>query len=135
MHSVQTAKTRQTISFAHGDLTREIIGAFYRIYNHLGQGFVETVYTRSLSVELSDRGILCQLEAPLTVRYRDVVVGEFRVDLLVEDAVIIEMKAAEKLIESHSRQLRNYLKASGHSVGLLLNVGPSPMVRRMISTQ
>ncbi len=80
MREVRSADIRHTLSLLHGDLTREIIGAFYRVYNTLGQGFVEAVYTRSLSVELSDRGICCQLEAPLTVRYRDIVVGEFRVE-------------------------------------------------------
>ncbi len=126
--------TRDALQLAHGELTREIIGAFHDVYNELGHGFVESVYVRSLLVALDDRGIFGELEAPLIVRYRDTIVGRFRVDLLVEGTVIVEMKTGEKIVTAHQRQLLNYLRASGLAVGLVLNVGERPSVRRMIWT-
>ncbi len=126
--------TRDALQLAHGAITGEIIGAFHDVYNELGHGFVESVYVRSLLVALDDRGIFGELEAPLIVRYRDTIVGRFRVDLLVEGTVIVEMKTGEKIVTAHQRQLLNYLRASGLAVGLVLNVGERPSVRRMIWT-
>jgi GxxExxY protein len=85
-------------------------------------------------VALSARAIACEREAPLTVRYRGVIVGAFRADLLVERAIIVEVKVSEKITTLHQRQLLNYLRVSGLSVGLILNVGERPSVRRMIWT-
>ncbi len=126
--------TRDALQLAHGDLTREIIGAFHDVYNDLGHGYVESVYVRSLMVALGDRGISYEREAPLIVRFRGTIVGTFRVDLLVERTIIVEMKTGEKIVPVHERQLLNYLRASRLSVGLVLNVGERPSVRRMIWT-
>jgi GxxExxY protein len=127
-------KTREAVHLAHSALTGDVIGAFFQVYNELGEGFVESVYSKALVVEIDRRGIQCEREAPLVVRYRDTVVGEFRVDVLVACTVIVELKTAERIVDAHERQLRNYLKAAGLSVGLLLNVGDKPTVRRMIRT-
>jgi GxxExxY protein len=125
---------RDVLTLAHGALTHQVIGAFYDVYNALGEGFVESVYAKSLVVALGDRGLNCEREAKLVVRFRDTIVGEFRVDVLVADTVIVELKTAERIVAGHERQLRNYLKASGLTVGLLFIVSDRPIVKRMIWT-
>jgi GxxExxY protein len=124
--------TRAGLELVHGDLTRQIIGAFYDVYNALGQGFVEAVYQRALPVALSARGIQCEREVPMSVIYKGVHVGEYRADLVVENKVIVESKVALKIIPIHEIQLVNYLKASRISVGLVLNFGPQPTFRRLL---
>ena len=127
-------QTRGALALAHGDLTGQVIGAFYDVYNDLWRGYVESVYARSMVVELSARAIACEREAPLVVRYRDIIVGEFRADLLVERKIIVEVKVGDKITAAHQRQLLNYLRVSGLSVGLILNVGERPSVKRLIWT-
>ena len=127
-------QTRDALALAHGDLTGQVIGAFYDVYNDLWRGYVESVYARSMVVELSARAIACEREAPLVVRYRDIIVGEFRADLLVERKIIVEVKVGDKITAAHQRQLLNYLRVSGLSVGLILNVGERPSVKRLIWT-
>jgi GxxExxY protein len=126
--------TREGLELVHGDLTRQIIGAFYDVYNALGQGFVEAVYQRAMPVALAARGIECQREVPLSVSYKGVNVGEFRADLVVERKVIVESKVASKIIPVHEIQLVNYLRASKIAVGLVLNFGPQPTFRRLLLT-
>lgn len=126
---------RDALDLAHGEITQKIIGAFHDVYNDIGDGYFESVYVRSLVVALGDRGITCEREAGLTVRFRDTIVGQFRVDLLVERAIIVEVKVGEKIVSLHERQLINYLRASGLNVGLVLNVGTRPSVRRVIWTR
>ena len=118
----------------HAQLTEQVIEAFYTVYNELGWGFLESVYEQGLAHELEMRGLRVHRQRELTVRYRDVVVGEFRVDLLVEEALIVEIKAAAALAPAHESQLLNYLRASGLEVGLLLNFGPRPSIRRRVLT-
>lgn len=120
--------------YPHGRITSEIAGAFYRVYNELGRGFVEIVYRRALAMELAERGLKVRTEAPLVVRFRGVVVGAFRADLLVEGAVIVEVKACRALTPEHAPQVLNYLRASGLEVGLLVNFGPTPTLRRFAFT-
>ncbi len=126
--------TREGLALLHGDLTREIIGAFYDVYNGLGHGFVETVYQRALPIALKARGVQCERERPLTVRFMGTVVGDYRADLVVEDRVIVETKVAEKIVPVHELQLLNYLKATGINVGIILNFGPKATFRRMLLT-
>ena len=126
---------QDALQLAHGELTKEIIDAFHTVFNELGDGFVESVYVRALQTELRFRQVPTQREAPLTVYYRDEVVGEFRVDLLVDDLIIVELKTAEKIAKPHERQVLNYLKAADHPVGLILNVSDRPTVRRKIWTR
>jgi GxxExxY protein len=130
-----TEKTMQSgLALMHGDLTRKIIGAFFDVYNEVGPGYVEAVYQRALPVMLGERGVCTEIERPVTIQFHGVVIGEYRVDLVVGDSVIVECKVATKILPIHEVQLLNYLKATGLSVGLILNFGSEPSFRRMLLT-
>ena len=116
----------------HGGLTRQIIGAFYEVYNELGRGFLESVYQRALALALRQRGVRAELEAPLEVCFRGVVVGTFRADIVADDRIILEVKAGKAIDDAHRAQLLNYLRATGLEVGLLLNFGPRPEFVRLL---
>jgi GxxExxY protein len=118
--------------YLQSDLTGSIINAFYCVYNELGFGFLEKVYENALAFELRQRGYQVVQQAPIPVWYHDVKVGEYYADLLVNDCVILELKAAEGLIVEHEAQLLNYLRATRVQVGLLLNFGPKPQIRRKV---
>jgi len=120
------------MTFKHSALTSAIIGAFYDVYNELGYGFLEKVYENSLTHELKKRGLHVQQQAPIKVYYDELLVGQYFADLLVNEAVIIELKAAESIAEEHEAQLLNYLKATDIDVGLILNFGPKPQVMRKV---
>lgn len=123
--------TRAGVELIHGDLTRQVIGAFYDVYNTLGYGFAESVYQHALPIALRKRGLNSEREVLLTVRYEGITVGTYRADLVVEDKVIVESKVAEKIVPVFEMQLLNYLKATGINVGLILNFGPRATFRRM----
>jgi GxxExxY protein len=127
-------KVGDAVRLAHGEITHEIIGAFYDVYNGLGHGFVESVYAKALRIALKMRGVHFELEVPLTVHYLDQLVGEFRADLVVEGCVIVELKAADKVVGAHESQMLNYLRAAKLQVGLILNFGPRASTRRLIWT-
>jgi len=114
----------------HVFLTRAIIAAFYQVYGELGYGFLEKVYERAMSQELGHRGLKFRAQQPIRISYRQTLIGEYFADLLVDDRVIVELKAVESLGTSHTAQLLNYLKATRYEVGLLLNFGPKPQIRR-----
>jgi GxxExxY protein len=118
------------LSFKHTDTTELIIRAFYTVYNMLGYGFLERVYGNALAIELGKLGVEAIQEAPIVVYYDNRVIGEYFVDLLVADTVIVELKAVRRLLEEHEAQLLNYLKATSYEVGLLLNFGPKPQIKR-----
>ena len=118
------------LPFKHAQLTKEIIGAFYAVYNALGYGFLEKVYENALAIELREKQLRVVQQMPIAVHYRSQMVGEYVVDLLVNDLVILEIKAAKVLAEEHEAQLLNYLKATPYEVGLLLNFGPKPQHKR-----
>jgi GxxExxY protein len=120
------------MEYKHSDLTSAIIGAFYDVYNELGYGFLEKVYENALAYELNKRGLSIQQQAPIKVYYDELLVGQYFADLLVEDAIIIELKAAEGIAEEHEAQLLNYLKATEIDIGLILNFGPKPQVMRKV---
>lgn len=126
--------TREALRLAHGELTGQIIDSFYTVYNELGEGFVESVYTRALQIELEFRGIESERESPMKVHYRDKVVGDFRVDLLVVGTIVVEVKTADRIAKPHEKQMLNYLRASRRPVGLILNAGDRPTVKRKILT-
>jgi GxxExxY protein len=109
--------------FFYKELTYNTIGAAMEVHRVLGPGFVESVYEEALAHEFELREISYQRQADLRVKYKGVVAGEFRADFLVDDRVIVELKAVKHLNEVHEAQLINYLKATGHRVGLLLNFG------------
>ena len=116
----------------HEDITELIIKAFYTVYNTLGYGFLEKVYENAMAFELGKLGLYVVPQAPVTVYYDDHSVGNYNVDLLVKDAVIVELKATRTLAPENEAQLLNYLKATVYEVGLLLNFGPKPQVKRKI---
>ena len=116
--------------FKHDDVTELIIQAFYLVYNTLGYGFSEKVYENAMALELRRRGVKVIQQAPIHVYYAGEVVGEYFADLLVADAVIVELKAVQALLDQHDAQLLNYLKATMYEVGLLLNFGVKPQVKR-----
>jgi GxxExxY protein len=116
--------------YKHSDLTEQIIGAFYAVYSALGYGFLENVYVKALVIELKNRGMDAKKEFPIEVYYAGQQVGEYYADLIVNDLVILEIKAVKSLIDEHEAQLLNYLKATPYEVGLLLNFGPKPETKR-----
>lgn len=116
----------------HSELTSQIIEAFYDVYNALGYGFLERVYENALALELRDRGLQVTAQAQIKVYYRGSEVGDYFADLLIEDRIIVELKAVDRLADEHFAQLLNYLKATEIEVGLLLNFGPKPEVKRKI---
>ena len=118
--------------FKHADITDLIIKAFYRVYGELGYGFLEKVYRNSMAIELRKLELDVVTEARIAVHYDGQVVGEYFADLLVADAVIVELKAVRRLLEEHEAQLLNYLKATPYEVGLLLNFGPKPEIKRKV---
>ncbi len=111
------------IRFPHKDVTEAIIGSAFEVYNHLGYGFLHRVYQRSLQVELMRRGFRGNLEKRITVRYKEVIVGEYDGDMIVNDAVLVEIKIAPQYDKRDEAQLLNMLKATGLKVGILLNFG------------
>ena len=118
----------------HKEITSEIIAAFYAVYNILGYGFLEKVYENALILELRKKGLTVKKQVPIKVKYEGQIIGEYFADLFVEDKVIVELKAVEKIISVHNAQLLNYLKATEMEVGLLLNFGPKAEFKRKIFT-
>jgi GxxExxY protein len=104
-------------------LTKIILESCFEVSNELGIGFVESVYQNALLISLRQKGLKAEKEVVLKVKFRNVTVGEFKVDILVEDKVIIELKAVNALVSEHKAQTINYLKASEIEVGLLVNFG------------
>lgn len=118
----------------HEGITGGILKAFYNVYNHLGFGFLEKVYERSMVIELQKLGFEVKSQQKIDVFYDEFQVGEYYADLIVEDKVIVELKAGEHLIDEHEAQLYNYLKATNIEVGLLLNFGKVAEKTRKIFT-
>lgn len=118
----------------HQDITDKIISAFYKVYNELGFGFLERVYENAMFDELVAAGLHCERQKPIKVYYNGKIVGDYFADIIVNDCVIIELKAAETLMEEHELQLINYLKATEVEVGLLMNFGEKPQFKRKIFT-
>jgi GxxExxY protein len=116
-------KPEDEIAFLHKEITEAIIGSAFEVYNHLGYGFLHRVYQRSLQVELMRRGFSGDLEKRTTVRYKDVIVGEYDGDMIVNGVVLVEIKIAPQYDKRDEAQLLNVLKATGLKVGMLLNFG------------
>jgi GxxExxY protein len=118
----------------HSDTTDLILKAFYKVYNSLGYGFLEKVYENALCIELSASGLQLHQQYPIQVFYQKQPVGEYFADIIVNDLIILELKAAEGLRDEHAAQLTNYLKATKKEVGLLLNFGIKPEFKRIVFT-
>lgn len=115
-------------------LTERVIGCAYRVHNGLGAGFLEKVYENAMCLELDRSGISVRQQAPIPVTYRGQVVGDFAADLLIDDRLVVELKAVQQIIKEHEVQLVNYLAATGIEDGLLINFGSSVEVRRKYRT-
>lgn len=118
-------------TLAERELTAEIIGGFYHVYNHLGFGNLEVNHCRALEIVLRQRGLRVEREYPARVYFEGIPVGFHRVDMLVERKVIVEVKSTDVLPAFARRQLRNYLCALRLQVGLILHFGPQPKVYRI----
>jgi len=116
--------------FKYKDITEKIIEAFYQVYNTLGYGFLEKVYENAMLIELKKLGLTATPQSPIKVYYEEQIIGEYFADILVDGKVIVEIKSAKSLTEEHEAQLLNYLKATDIEVGLLLNFGPKPEIKR-----
>jgi GxxExxY protein len=114
-------------------LTREVIGGFYKVYNIMGHGFLEPVYSKAFYIELRRRGLRVKREVTVTAFYEQYPVGHFRVDLLVEDRLAVELKAGRTTVPEDRQQLQNWLRASNLTLGLLFHFGPRPAFYRLIS--
>jgi GxxExxY protein len=118
--------------FKHGEITQKIIGVFYEVYNELGHGFLESVYEKSLELALNSMNLKVCRQIEIPVSFRGHPVGIFSADMLVENCVLLELKAARALDSSHTAQLLNYLRATDIEVGLLLNFGLKPEFKRLL---
>jgi GxxExxY protein len=124
-----------TDNYKHSDITAIIIKAFYNVYNKLGYGFLEKVYENALLIELRKLGLECVPQYPIEVYYDGVKVGFYIADIIVNNCVIIEVKAAEGICEEHEAQLTNYLRATDIEVGLLLNFGKKAEFKRKVFSE
>lgn len=122
------------MEYLHSDITGEILKAFYDVYNELGYGFLERVFKNALYKELTKQGFDCSTERSIPVYYQGEVVGDFFADIIVDNTIILELKAVKTILPEHEAQLMNYLRATDAEVGLLLNFGPNPQQRRIVFT-
>jgi len=114
------------------ELTDRIIKIFYKVYNKLGYGFLEKVYVNAMMIEFRRAGIKATAQSPIRVLYEKEIVGEYFADILVDEKVIVEIKASRSLTQDNEAQLLNYLKATDVEVGLLLNFGPKAELKRKL---
>jgi GxxExxY protein len=116
----------------HKEVTDRILNGFYTVYNQMGYGFLEKVYENALAIQLRKLGLQVVCQHPIRVYFDGQVVGEFFADMLVNDLVVVEIKAVRTLLTEHEAQLLNYLNATTYEVGLLLNFGPKPDIKRKV---
>lgn len=117
-------------NYKHSELTALIIGIFYDVYNELGFGFLESVYRKAMRFALLEKNLTAEEEVEVSVLFRGKNVGDFKADLLVNRTILIELKTAENLVPAHEAQVLNYLRATSLELGLLMNFGPKPQIRR-----
>ena len=116
------------------DLSKKIIGAALEVHRELGPGFLENIYEEALKVDLNEHGLHFESQKTIEIEYLGVVVGTHRLDLVVEETIIVELKAVNEIADVHLAQLRSYLKATGLKVGLLLNFAkPTLQIRRVVN--
>lgn len=119
-------------NYKHSELTDTVIGVFYEVYNELGFGFLESVYRNSLRHALLDKGLSVEQEVAVSVFFRGHNVGDFRADLVVNRTILLELKTAEQIVAAHESQVLNYLRSTALELGLILNFGPRPQLRRLL---
>ena len=116
----------------HSEITGKVLGAFFQVYKELGYGFSEKVYENALAILLRELGLTVEQQVSITVYFQGQIVGEYIADLIVNGVVLLELKAVRNLIDQHSAQTLNYLKATKIEVGLLLNFGPKAEYKRKV---
>lgn len=116
----------------HEEITEKIIKSYFKVYNTLGYGFLEKVYENALAIELRKKGLEVKCQYPISVKYESEVVGQYYADIIINDIVVIEIKATKEISEEHEFQLINYLKATNIELGLLMNFGKEAEYRRKI---
>jgi GxxExxY protein len=116
----------------HKELTDQILKSFFDVYNELGHGFLEKVYQNAMFLKLKKRGFQVEAQKRIKVYYQNIVVGDYYADLIVNNLVILELKATEAIVREFECQLINYLRATHIEVGLLLNFGANPEFRRKV---
>jgi len=121
-------------NYLHSELSDKILKVFYKVYNILGYGFLEKVYENAMMIELRKSGLVCSQQQLVDVFYDDKKVGVYYADIIVENKIIIELKAAEGICPENEAQLVNYLRATDIEVGLLLNFGKTPQHKRRVLT-
>lgn len=119
-------------SLKHKEITDRIIKGFYEVYNELGDGFIESVYERALYIVLLSYGLQVEKQKDIAVYFRGQVIGEYRADLVVDEKIIVEIKAVRGIVPEHEAQIINYLKATDMEIGLLVNFGQKPEFKRFI---
>ncbi|MFA6980480.1 MAG: GxxExxY protein [Ignavibacteriaceae bacterium] len=122
-------------NFLYSEITDLILKAFFKVYNKLGCGFLEKVYENAMMIELDRLGLRCAKQKKIDVYYDEFLIGEYFADILVNEVVVVELKAAETLIPEHEAQLVNYLRGTDLEVGLLLNFGKEPQFKRKVLTK
>ena len=120
------------VNYKHSEVTETIIGVFYEVYNELGYGFLESVYRNSLRLALAEKGFSVEQEVPVSVYFRGNNVGDFRADLVVNRMILLELKTADQIVAAFESQVLNYLRSTSLELGLILNFGPRPQVRRLL---
>jgi GxxExxY protein len=116
----------------HEALTNQVLGIFYKVYNELGHGFLESVYENALAVSFREAGLKIESQVPVPVWFHGEQIGDFRADVIVEKILLLELKAARRIEASHEAQVLNYLKATDVELALLLNFGVRPEFRRLL---
>lgn len=130
----EPAKPGDAMSLEHETLTERIIGAAIEVHRHLGPGFLESVYEMAMLIELEKRGLLAKDQQEVVITYDGIVVGEHRLDLFIEDTIVVELKAISHLEDIHFAVVRSYLRAVGRKHGLLLNFAKTTLeVKRVIA--
>jgi len=116
----------------HSEITEKVIQAYYKVYNSLGYGFLEKVYENAMAIELRKLKFNVKCQYPVSVFYESEMVGDYYADIIVNDEIIIELKASKTLMEEHECQLINYLRATDMELGLLMNFGKEPSYKRKV---
>jgi GxxExxY protein len=117
--------TANSANIIYGDLSYEIMGAIFEVHKKLGPGFLESVYHKALVEEFSERGMKIEAQKTINLTYKDKKIGVHRLDLVVDDKVVVELKTVERFSIHHKAQLTSYLKASGYKLGILVNFSKS----------
>lgn len=120
------------LELQHGDVTERIIGEFYKVFDALGHGFLESIYEEAMVIALREVGLRVDRQVPVTVYFRGRPIGTFKADIVVESCVVLELKASRGVDPAHEAQLLNYLRATSLEVGLLLNFGARPAFKRFV---